>query len=434
MPDPDYGKITDERVEAVRSRIGLDLDPDNYLPLDPEVVKNWKPRSTGFIHEIGADTNRHFVNGYGDTNPLYCDPEYAKNTVWGKLIAAPTMIWTLNGDLDPPRKLKPEVAAQLKGDPLRGVGELQADVTYEFYRPMMLGDRIYTKRAFVGLAHKRSSWGGRAVHVTRSTVGFNQDRQITHLLRGMWIRGERRPVSEVKEPQPPPEAYTDEYLAEIDECYANELSTQRGATPRYWEDVEVGEDLPRLVKGPIRVTDLILFHAGFGQSFPTFAHRIAYDTRKSTPGLYTKNKLNVWDIVQRMHWEEDWAQKVGAATVYDYGAIRETFLAHLVTNWMGDDAFLRRLSVQHRRFNFAGDTNWLKGRVTGKEMTDEGAEVQLEVWIENQREMVITPGSAVVFLPSRERGPIELPQPPGNDPVQMLQHEIEELRIKNEGA
>ena len=364
----------------------------------------------------------------------YCDPEYAKNTHWGKLIAAPTMIWTLNGDLDPPRELKPEVIAQLKGDPLRGVGELQADVTYEFYRPMMLGDRIYTKRAFVGLAHKRSSWGGRAVHVTRSTVGINQDRQITHLLRGMWIRGERRPVSEVREPQPPPEAYTDEYLAEIDECYANELSTQRGATPRYWEDVEVGEDLPRLVKGPIRVTDLILFHAGFGQSFPTFAHRIAYDTRKSTPGLYTKNKLNVWDIVQRMHWEEDWAQKVGAATVYDYGAIRETFLAHLVTNWMGDDAFLRRLSVQHRRFNFAGDTNWLKGRVTGKEMTDEGAEVQLEVWIENQRELVITPGSAVVFLPSRERGPIELPQPPGNDPVQMLLHEIEELRIKNEGA
>ena len=54
--------------------------------------------------------------------------------------------------------------------------------------------------------------------------------------------------------------------------------------------------------------------------------------------------------------------------------------------------------------------------------------------IENQREMVITPGSAVVFLPSRERGPIELPQPPGNDPVELLQHEIEELRIKNEGA
>ncbi|MET0182221.1 MAG: MaoC family dehydratase N-terminal domain-containing protein, partial [Caulobacterales bacterium] len=289
MADPNYGKITDERVAKLKSRIGLDLDPNNYLPLDPEVKKNWKPQSTGFIHVLGEDTSRHFTNGYGDDNPLYCDPDYAKGTRWGKLVAAPTIIWAFNGDLDPPGTLKPEIEAQLKGDPLRGVGELQADVTYEWYRPIMEGDRIYTKRAFVGLAEKTSTWGGRAVHSTRSTVGFNQNREITHLLRGMWIRGERRPVSEVKEPQPKPEPYTDEQLAEIDACYAAELSTRRGAEVRYWEDVQVGDEMPTLVKGPIRITDLILFHAGFGQSFPTYAHRIAYETRKSTPGLYTRN-------------------------------------------------------------------------------------------------------------------------------------------------
>src|SRR6185295_6209407 len=71
MADPDYGKITDERVAKMRARIGLDLDPDNFLPLDPEVAKSWKPRSTGFIHELSGDTARHFVNGYGDDNPLY---------------------------------------------------------------------------------------------------------------------------------------------------------------------------------------------------------------------------------------------------------------------------------------------------------------------------------------------------------------------------
>ncbi|MBV9996369.1 MAG: MaoC family dehydratase N-terminal domain-containing protein [Caulobacteraceae bacterium] len=433
MPDPTYGKITDERVDKLRSRIGLDLNPENFLPLDPEVERNWKPKSTGFIHELSGDTGRHFVNGYGDDNPLYCDPDYGKTSRWGRMMAAPTIIWTFHGDLDPPRELKPEIAAQLKGDPLRGVGELQADVTYEWYRPIFHGDRIYSKRAFTGLADKTSSWGGRAVHVTRSTVGVNQDRQITHLLRGMWIRGERRPVSEVRDPQPKPEPYTEEQLAEIDACYASEVSTRRGATPRYWEDVEVGEELPRLVKGPIRITDLILFHAGFGQSFPTFAHRIAYETRKSTPGLYTRNKLNVWDIVQRMHWEEDWAHQVGAATIYDYGAIRETFLAHLVTNWMGDDAFLRRLQVQHRKFNFAGDTNWLLGRVAKKVMTQEGAEVHLDVRIENQRGLCLTPGNAVVLLPSRERGPVKLPDPPASDPDAMLRHEVEELRRQNGG-
>ena len=433
MPDPDYGKITDERVATLKERLGLDLEPDNYLPVPPEVQQNWRPKSTGFNVEVSIDTSRHFVNGYGDTNPLYCDPDYAAKTRWGTLIAAPTMFWTFHGDLDPVGKLKPEIAKQLRGDPLRGVGSLQADVRYDFFRPMKLGDRIFRTASKTGIADKRSSWGGRAVHETTSFVSYNQDREVVTLLRGMWIRGERRPVSEVKEPQPIPEEYSDEQLAEIDACYEAELETRRGAEPRYWEDVEIGEEMPRMVKGPIRVTDLILFHAGFGQSFPTFAHRLAYETRKSTPGLYTRNELNVWDIVQRMHWEEAWAQQVGAGTVYDYGAIRETFLAHLVTNWMGDDAWLRRLHMQHRKFNFAGDTNWLLGQVVGKEMTDEGAEVHLEIRIENQRGVVLTPGSAIVLLPSRERGPVELPTPPAEDAMAVLRNEVEELRTLNEG-
>jgi acyl dehydratase len=135
--------------------------------------------------------------------------------------------------------------------------------------------------------------------------------------------------------------------------------------------------------------------------------------------------------VQRMHWEEDWAHQVGAPTVYDYGAIRETFLAHLVTNWMGDDAWLRQLHVQHRKFNFAGDTNWLVGSVASKERTEEGALVHLDIRIENQRGLVISPGKAVVILPSRETGPVELPKPVSNDPMAMLRQEIEELRIIN---
>ncbi len=431
MADPDFGKVTDERVAELRSRLGLDLDPDNYEPISDELRATWRPRSAGFNVEVSIDTCRHFVKGYGDDNPLYCDPEYAEKTRWGTLIAAPTMFWTFTGELEPQGKLKPDVAKKLRGDPLRGVGSLQADVTYDFYRPMRRGDRIYRQSAKTGVADKRSSWGGRAAHETTSFVSYNQDKEVVTVLRGTWIRAERRPVSEVKDPQPEPEAYTDEALAEIDECYANEVSTRRGAEPRYWEDVEIGEPLPRMVKGPIRVTDLILFHAGFGQSFPTFAHRLAYETRQSTPGLYTRNKLNVWDIVQRMHWEEDWAQKVGAATVYDYGAIRETFLAHLVTNWMGDDAWLRRLHVQHRKFNFAGDTNWLLGEVLGKEMTDEGAEVHLDIRIENQRGLVLSPGRAVVLLPSREKGPVELPVPPSEDPMAVLRHEVEELRKLN---
>ncbi|WP_460794409.1 hypothetical protein [Nocardioides pacificus] len=41
---------------------------------------------------------------------------------------------------------------------------------------------------------------------------------------------------------------------------------------------------------------------------------------------------------------------------YDYGGMRETWLTHAVTDWMGDDAWLWKLSCQHRKFNYMGDT------------------------------------------------------------------------------
>jgi hypothetical protein len=100
---------------------------------------------------------------------------------------------------------------------------------------------------------------------------------------------------------------------------------------------------------------------------------------------------------------------------------------------MGDDAWLLKLHVQHRKFNFAGDTNWLLGQVVEKRMTDEGAEVVLSVQIENQRGLPLTVGTAVVLLPSREKGPVVLPEPPGCDPRAMLLHEVETLRRQNDG-
>ena len=41
--------------------------------------------------------------------------------------------------------------------------------------------------------------------------------------------------------------------------------------------------------------------------------------------------------------------------------MRETWLIHLCTDWMGDDAWLWKLDCEFRRFNYVGDTQWLRG-------------------------------------------------------------------------
>ena len=103
-----------------------------------------------------------------------------------------------------------------------------------------------------------------------------------------------------------------------------------------------------------------------------------------------------WDDVQEA------AESAGLPGSYDYGCQRCCWMGHLLTNWMGDDAFLKRLRVECRRFNVYGDTQWLKGKVVGKRIEHEAPLVDLEIWAENQRGEVTAPGQATVMLPSRD--------------------------------
>ncbi|MGD9795820.1 MAG: acyl dehydratase, partial [Acidimicrobiia bacterium] len=107
-------------------------------------------------------------------------------------------------------------------------------------------------------------------------------------------------------------------------------------------------------------------------------------------------------------------------------------LCHLVSDWMGDDAWLWKLECQHRRFNFIGDTTWLTGEVVDKKQTETAAgvrsEVHLAIRCTNQRGVVTSPGKAVVLLPSREHGEVTLPKPPARTIDEMLAHEIERLQ------
>jgi hypothetical protein len=94
--------------------------------------------------------------------------------------------------------------------------------------------------------------------------------------------------------------------------------------------------------------------------------------------------------------------------------MRETWLIHLCTDWMGDDAWLWKLDCQFRRFNYVGDTHWMRGRVMRKKLIDgDQAAVELELSGENQRGELTTPGHATILLPSRTYGPVRLPEPPG---------------------
>lgn len=402
---PAYGLLTREGVDRLKKRVGLAFN---------------QPRQPHNL-EVTFDGVRHFALGYGDDNPLWCDRRYGESTRWNGLIASPNFIYTMGEQDAAPT---PEEKALLKGDPLAGLGSYQAVMEFEWWRPQRLGERLLTRCALIGAqVRNNSKFSGRTVAEILAFIYRNENEELTAIRRGTWLRAERHASAEKKKQYELPQPYTDEQITKIDDCTFAE--TIRGSTPRYFEDVEPGDELQTIVRGPLRVSDLFVWHIGWGmQLTPPGNFGISHKVRRKAPGLFTKNALNIPDTVQRLHWEKEWAAELGIPVTYDYGAMRECFLTNLITNWMGDDAWLWKMRCEHRKFVYMGDTNWVKGKVKEKRQEGGRNEVHLEIWIENQWGTVVTPGEAVVLLPTRDRA-VDLPSPPAANLESLIAHEVE---------
>jgi hypothetical protein len=273
---------------------------------------------------------------------------------------------------------------------------------------------VSRRNSLVGVLEKESEFAERAVHEWTGQV-FRQDAgPLLSAQYRLMVRTERTKARERKKyDEVKLDPYSDEQIAEIDAAYAGEKA--RGAEPRWFEDVSEGERLAPLVKGPLTVTDIICWHVGMGMGlYGVQPLRLAWRNRQRIPRFFHRDELNAPDVMQRVHWDPDFARSSGNPATFDYGRMRETWLIHLCTDWMGDDAWLWKLDCEFRLFNYVGDTHWMRGRVTRRYVVDGiGPAVDLDVWGENQRREVTCPGHASVLLPSRRHGPVRLPRPPG---------------------
>ncbi|MBI4319255.1 MAG: MaoC family dehydratase N-terminal domain-containing protein [Chloroflexi bacterium] len=369
------GKITDEEIERVRQRIGLIRRPPRYCEAATQ------------------DAIRHFCDGIGDDNPLFRDPTYATKTRWGSIVAPPCFlyaVWWSSG--------------ATQGFP--GVHGFHSGNDWEFYRPIYVDDRISVVERLVDVVEKKSKTAGRIIIQYGEAIYSNQRSEALAKTISWTIRAER---TAMRERQTYSEAkvhrYSPEEMAKIEQAYLNEEI--RGANPRYWEDVNEGDLIKPMVKGPLNVTDIHGFIAGalggaaFGRGG---AHKFLYLYRKKHPAWgHIDPDTGVLDIPERVHTEDGFAQEVGLPAAYDYGCQRVSWFGNLLTHWMGDDAFLKKLYVKISRFNMLGDATWLKGKVASKYVKDGEHLVDLDLWAENHRGQH-SAGRATVSLPSRSTG------------------------------
>jgi acyl dehydratase len=399
MTESTTGRITDEGVAVLRARIGV---PQLY----PAPAHYRRPNEDAF---------RHVAISYGDDNPLWCDPDYAAASRWKGPIAPPPLI---GGDslIGEDRLTEAEIAGQreLRGDPLRGVHAFYAASEREWWAPLPPDRQVLRRTALVGVLDKPSEFGSRGIQEWTAQAFQTAGGTLLGAQYRMMFRTEREKARERKKYDAiEPAVWDESAIAELEAGYATEKP--RGALPRFWEEVAEGDKVGPLVKGPLTVTDMVCWHVGMGMGMYNVAPlRLGYQNRQRIPRFYHRDELGVPDAMQRVHWDPAFARKSGNPTTYDYGRMREAWLIHACTDWMGDDAWLWRLRVEFRQFNYVGDVQWVEGEVVRKYLADgDSPAVDLELRTRNQRDVVTSPATATVLLPSRRHGPARLPQAPG---------------------
>jgi acyl dehydratase len=370
-----FSLITDKGTADLRKLIGVPIDGS----LEP------------WCYQASRDGIRHWAHGIGDDNPLWCDPAYAATTDYGRVVAPPSFIFTLN------RSFSGYVGG------LPGVHAMFAGIDVTWHQPLLLDDTFTTKAALKDLVEYQTAFAGRAIQQIYRCEFYNQRGELAAEGDSWCFRTERDTARErgtkyetVKKKAPI--HYSREDLAKIFALYESE--EVRGANPRYIEDVKVGDKLQKMVKGPMTVTGFIAFAQGWGGLYIR-ANKLAWKQLHKHPGLGIPNRFGIPDVPERVHWEDDLATLVGTPAAYDYGPERCSWMTHHLTNWMGDAGFLRHIRVEIRRHNPVGDTLYIDGEVTRVFQENSAHYAEINQTALNQDGELSVRATGVVRLPSR---------------------------------
>jgi len=136
----------------------------------------------------------------------------------------------------------------------------------------------------------------------------------------------------------------------------------------YYEDIQEGSEIPALVKYP--TTMQLVKYAGASGDF------------------------------YQIHYDKDFALASGLPGVIVHGWLTLAFLGQMVTDWIGGEGSLVKLSGSYRGMNQVHEDIICNGKVTKKYVEDGVSLARLEIWAENPRGDKTVTGTAVVALPS----------------------------------
>lgn len=133
-----------------------------------------------------------------------------------------------------------------------------------------------------------------------------------------------------------------------------------------WEDIKEGDEIPIL------------------KETPTYMQLFMYSA-------ITWNR-------HLIHYNTDFAHHDGLNNVVTHRALLGSFLAKMLSNWVGEAGRVSKVEWSVRGSAFPGDTITCRGKVIQKRIEAKTKLVECEIWIENPKGETIAPGKGKVAL------------------------------------
>lgn len=352
---------------------------------------------------------RIYADAIGDPNPLWRDPCYGRKSRWGSLIFPPV------GEV---------CVAEYPGWPpmpeIPGWQQHPYGMDRRYFQMMRPGDefRCVDKEHGIeevpgakGMVDEERLKNHRVFLSTMSRAFINQRDEVACVITSHLRSVARYPGEEEAIPDKKVHRVTQEEMDMYHNAYDEELEGKwrRGNQIRYWEDTQVGEELHPLILGPYDLHDSMSFTMALGELCRSYAVKWAFIKNGQAHGAidsYLKDRETGAEVAGARHYLDWAAQETDRVPLwFNFDCQMEANLAHLVTNWMGDDAWVRKLQYKWSGRKYHGDLAFINGKVVKKYIANGEHLVDIEATDDDQDGVRSRACLATVRLVSKENWP-----------------------------
>ncbi len=358
------------------------------------------PKSS-YYTELNIDSFKLLVDGIGDMNPLYRSEEYAKYTKYCTLIAPPCWPYQV-------------VYGALPEKMYQKFGTLYTAESIEYYLPVADGDRVDWRTTYpIDVRIEESPVHGTTVVATgrhefkRAQGGAELARQDFTMIYFEMAKSKYR---DAQDPTVPPE-FTKEFIKSVYD--AQDAEKVAGSDTRYWEDVNVGDKLLPVVRGPFTKMECAAWLKAAGNRFMASDKFFRIVHKNSGLGYYHEDLKSWINWIEPAYdgWAELYTQVSGSYIGDGYASQRSAWAMSMISNWMSDEGFLWKFRADHLDKGGYHNVFYTNGEVVGKGSEDGRFYADIAFTCKDQTGRKITEGEARVLLRSKETGGVIYPRP-----------------------